>query len=160
MTTRKLELSAAKGLLSMVAVTVLATDRKQDLPDSNTGTSSLGLSKSTPHSSLEPISPSTRKHLVNTQNMEGVHPHSQMESILAGVLGHVLVASDTGSFQGLARHVLLLPTHEVNAEGELVDAFLLHPDIVDSDLGIGDTAAKAGLRVGFVLDLAVTPCRS
>lgn len=92
--------------------------------------------------------------------MEGVHPHSQMESILAGVLGHVLVASDTGSFQGLARHVLLLPTDEVNAEGELVDAFLLHPDIVDSDLGIGDTAAKAGLWVGFVLDLAVTPCRS
>lgn len=80
-----------------------------------------------------------------------------MERVLAGELGHVLVAGDTRRLESLAGDVFLLPGNEVDAEGELVDALLLHPDVVDSDLGVGDTAAEAGLGVGLVLDLAVAP---
>lgn len=74
LTTRELELSTAESLLGMVAVVVLATNREEDLPNGDTGTCTLRLTESTPHSSLEPISPSTRKHLVDTKHMEWVHP--------------------------------------------------------------------------------------
>lgn len=80
-----------------------------------------------------------------------------MEGVLAGELGHVLVAGDTRGLESLAGDVFLLPRDEVDAEGELVDPLLLHPDVVDSDLGVGHTAAEAGLGVGLVLDLAVAP---
>ena len=43
----------------------------------------------------------------------------------------------------------------MDAERELVDSLLLHPDVVDSDLGVGYTTAVARFRVGFTLDLAV-----
>ena len=43
----------------------------------------------------------------------------------------------------------------MDAEWELVDAGLLAPKVVDADLGVGDTAAEAGLGVGLVLAVAV-----
>ena len=140
LTTRELELCTSKGLLCVMTVAVLATHREQDLTDCNPSTSSLWLPKGTPHSSLEPISPSARKHLVDTQDMERMHPHSQMEGILTRKLRHVLVAGDTGSFQSLTRDILLLPTHKVDTERELINTLLLHPNIVNSDLGIRNTA--------------------
>ena len=48
----------------------------------------------------------------------------------------------------------------MDAERELVDSFLLHADVVDADLGVGDTSAVAGLRVGLPLDLTVASRRS
>lgn len=157
---RELELGTAKGLLGMVAVAVLAPDWEQDLTDGNPSTCTLWLSKSTPHTSLEPISPSAGKHLVNTENMEGVDPHSQMESILSSKFGHVLIASNPSCFQGLTRNILLLPTHQVNTEGELIHTLLFHSNIIDSDLRIRNTTAVPWFRVRLVLDLPITPCRS
>lgn len=157
MTTRKLELSPPESLTSIVLVAVLAPHREKHLTNINPSASPERLSKGTPHTGLKPIGSGARKHLVDSENMEGVNPNAEMEGVLAGELGHVLVAGDTSRLESLAGDVFLLPRDEVDAEGELVDALLLHPDVVDSDLGVGHTAAEAGLGVGLVLDLAVAP---
>ena len=55
------------------------------------------------------------------------------------------------------------PPDHVHTVWILVNGSPLHAHIIDTDLGIGYTAAEAGLRVGLVLDLAVAPgrtCRS
>ena len=44
-----------------------------------------------------PISSSTRQHLVDPDDMEGVYTDPQMERILARSLGNVLVGADAGS---------------------------------------------------------------
>lgn len=44
-----------------------------------------------------PISSSTRQHLVDPDDMEGVYTDPQMERIFARSLGNVLVGTDTGS---------------------------------------------------------------
>jgi hypothetical protein len=125
----------------MGCIAVLATHRKEDLANSNPSTSSLGLAKRTPHSSLEPISPGTRKHLVDTEHMEWVNPDPEVEGILSSRLGHVLVASNTGSLKSLTGHILLLPRDKVHTVWELIDPLLLHPNIIDPDLGVRDTTA-------------------
>ena len=56
---RELELGTTQGFASMGSIVVLAAHRKEDLTNVHTSTGTLGLAKSTPHSSLEPISPST-----------------------------------------------------------------------------------------------------
>ena len=48
----------------------------------------------------------------------------------------------------------------MDAERELVDSFLLHPDVVDTDLRVGDTTAVSRFRVWLPLDLTVTSRRS
>ena len=151
----KLELGTAEGLSSVAFVAFLATNREQHLPNSNPSAGPERLPESSAHTSLKPIGSGARKHLVDSEDMEGVNPNPQVERIFSGELGHVLVAGDSRRLESLAGNVFLLPGDEVNAEGELVDALLRHADIVDSDLGVGHTAAEAGFRVGFVLNLAV-----
>jgi len=107
--TRELELSTTESLSGMDGIVGLAAHRKKDLANGNTGTDTLRLTKSTPHTGLEPISPSARKHLVDAQHMERVNPDPEVEGILSCMLGHVLVASNTGSLKSLAGDVLLLP---------------------------------------------------
>lgn len=102
-----------------------------------------------------PISPGAREHLVDPQHVEGVHPHAQVEGVLSCRLGHVLVACNAGSLEGLGGHVLLLPGDQMHAVGELIHPLPLHADIVDADLRVGDTAAVAGLGIRLVLDLPV-----
>lgn len=106
---RELELGTAEGLSGMDSIVRLAPHREEDLADSNTGTDTLWLPESTPHSSLEPISPGTRKHLVDTEHVEWVNPNPEVEGILSSRLGHVLVARNTGSLKSLTGDVLLLP---------------------------------------------------
>ena len=80
---------------------VFAADGQQNLSNSHSCTQALGLSKCSTHASLKPISSSTGKHLVDPQNMEGVHANPQMESVLASMLNHVLVGSNTCCLQSL-----------------------------------------------------------
>lgn len=90
-------------LLSIAAyhlgVGVSAADRQQDLSNGHTGTQSLWLAKGSTHACLKPISSSAGKHLVDTQDVEGMHPDPQVEGILSSILDHVLVSSDTCCFQ-------------------------------------------------------------
>jgi hypothetical protein len=48
----------------------------------------------------------------------------------------------------------------MNTVGELINTLLLHPNIIDPDLGIRYTTAVPGLGVRLVLDLAIAPRRS
>jgi hypothetical protein len=65
------------------------------------GGADLRLAESTAHPSLEPIRSSARKHLVDTQHVEGVDADAQVEGVLSGVLGHVLVSSHTSRLKCL-----------------------------------------------------------
>jgi len=56
---RELELGTAEGFFSVISIAFLAAHREEDLTNVHTSTGTLGLAKSTPHSSLEPISPGT-----------------------------------------------------------------------------------------------------
>ena len=141
MATRELELGTTEGFAGMDSIVGLAPHRKEDLANIHPSTGSLWLPKSTPHSSLEPICPGTRKHLVDTEHMERVNPNPEVEGILSCRLGHVLVARDTRSLKSLTGDILLLPRDEMHTVGELIHTLLLHPDIVDPDLGVRDTTA-------------------
>nr|GLL30873.1 hypothetical protein E3P99_02043 [Ipomoea trifida] len=141
LTPGELELSTAQGLLGIVAIGILAAHRQKNLPNGNTSTRTLRLAESPSHASLKPISSSTRQHLVYTQNMEGVDPDPQVESVLSSELCHVFVASNTSSFKCLTCHILLLPTNQVHTEGELIYPLFLHSNIIDPDLRIRHTTA-------------------
>lgn len=158
--TREFELGTAKRLLGVNAVLVLATHGQEHLSNGNTSAHSLWLAESAPHTRLEPISSGARKHLVDTEHVEGVHTDTQMERILSGVLGHILVASNTSRLKRLTGDVLLLPRYQVHAEGEFVHPFLLHAHIVDTDLRVRHTPAESRLGVRLVLDLPVTSRRT
>jgi hypothetical protein len=91
-------------------VLVPAADRHEDLPDQHARRHALGLAERAAHARLQPIRAGARKHLVDAQHVEGVHADAQVEGLLAGVLGHVLVGRHAGRLQRLGRHVLFLPT--------------------------------------------------
>lgn len=92
--------------------------------------------------------------------MERVNPDPEVEGILSCRLGHVLVASDTGSLKSLTGDILLLPRDKVHTVRELINSLPLHSNIIDPDLGVRYTAAVPRLGVRLVLDLAVAPRRS
>lgn len=83
-----------------------------------------------------PIGTGAGKHLVDTQNVERVHANAQVESFLAGGLGHVLVDGDTGSLQSLGGQLLLLTGNQVHDGRELIGIGALLADIVNADLGV------------------------
>jgi len=85
-----------------VGVRVLATNGQEDLANVDTSDGSVRFAPGTSHTGLQSISTSTRQHLVDTDDVEGVDSDSQMESILSGGLGDVLVCADTSSFKSFA----------------------------------------------------------
>ena len=84
-----------------------------------------------------PISTGTGQHLVDAEDVEGVDANPQVERILAGGLGDVLVGTDAGGFEGFTRKLLVLVGNEMAAEGELVDRGTLAAKIEDTDLEEG-----------------------
>ncbi|KRX79119.1 hypothetical protein T12_8889, partial [Trichinella patagoniensis] len=60
---------------------------------------------------------------------------AEMEGIFSGGFCHVLVAGDAGGFESFAGDVFFLPGDEMDAEGELIDAFLLHSHVIDAYFG-------------------------
>lgn len=64
---------------------------------------------------------------------------THVESILAGRLDDVLVGANTSRLEGFGRKLFVLVRDEVAAEGEVIDGCTLPAEIVDSDLGLGDT---------------------
>lgn len=71
--------------------------------------------------------------------MEGVDSHTEMERFFAGSLDNVLVGADTSGLEGFRGQLLVLVRDEVAAEGEVIDGCPLSAQVVDSDLGVGDT---------------------
>ena len=81
-----------------------------------------------------PIGTCAGQHLVDTEDMVGMYADAEMESVLAGGLGDVLVGANTGGLKGLARELLVLVGDKVAAVGELVDRRTLAAKIEDTDL--------------------------
>jgi len=100
LTAGELELGTTQGLDNLTLVLLLSTHRHDRLPDVNPSNRSLWLTKSSTHSGLKSISTSTRQHLVDSDYVEGMESHTDMESILAAVLHKILVAANAASFQG------------------------------------------------------------
>ena len=156
----ELELAATQSLNDNGLVGVLGADAHQDLANVHTGNGTSGLTKGTTHTSLQTIGTSTRKHFVDADDVEGMDTHAHVEAVLSTELADVLVGADTGSLQGLAAQLLTLIGDEVDAEREFVDGGLLATQVVDTDLGIGDTATEATLGVGLVAAVAVAASRT
>jgi len=137
---------------------MVATDRKSDLHvDTSDGT--VWLTPSSTHTLLQPesqhrfhgkanqsspIGTGTRQHLVDTDNVERVDPHSHVEGLLTGGLDNVLVGANTGGLEGFRRQLLVLVGDKVAAEGEVIDRSLLTTEIENSNLGVGDTTVVSG----------------
>lgn len=83
-----------------------------------------------------PVSSSTGQHLVDPQDVERVDTYPHVELVLAHVLDHVFVGTDTGSLQRLPRQLLMLVRHQMDTQGKIVYRNLLRTKIIDSDLWI------------------------
>jgi len=159
LTTRELELGSPERLDDMGLVLILATHTDHGLTDVHTSHQTLGLAEGSSHSGLEPIGSGTGQHFVDAHDVERMDAKTHVESILTHELDHVLVGADTGGFQGLSRELFILIGDHVDAERELINASLLTTQVVNTNFGIGDTPAKPGLRVRFVLAVPIAPRR-
>jgi hypothetical protein len=126
---------------------ITSADAHENLTNVDTGDSAVGLTPSTTHTGLQSIGTGTRQHLVDTDDVEGVSADSEMETLLSGVLGKVLVGANTGGLKSLGAQLLILVGNEVNAEREVIDVGALSAKIEDSDLGVGDTTVEPRLRI-------------
>jgi hypothetical protein len=102
-----------------------------------------------------PICSGARQHLVDAENVVGVHANSHVERVLTGCLEQVLVRADAAGLQRLGGELLMLAGDQVDTQGELIDVRALATQIEDADLGIGNTSHVPRLRVRLVLAIAV-----
>jgi len=128
---------------------VASADAHDDLADVDTGNRAVGLAPGTTHTRLQSIGTGARQHLVDTDDMEGVDAHAEMETLLAGNLDEVLVGADAGGLESLGAQLLVLVGHQVDAEREVIDGSALAAEIEDADLGVGDTTVEPRLGVGL-----------
>jgi hypothetical protein len=68
---------------------ITSSDTQDDLTNVDTGDSSVWLSPSTTHSSLQSIGTSARQHLVDTDDMVWVGTDTEMETFLSSDLDEV-----------------------------------------------------------------------
>lgn len=137
-------------------VVVLGSDGNQNLANVDTGGKTSGLTPSTSHTLGKSIGSGARKHLVDSQHVEGVGSDSHVEGVSAGNLGDVLVGTDSGGLQSLGRQLLSLVGDQMDTQREVVDVSSLSAQIVDSDLGVGHGSVVSRLGEGLVLLVSVT----
>jgi hypothetical protein len=137
-------------------VVVLGSDGNQNLANVNSGSKTGGLTPGSSHTLSKSIGTSARKHLVDSQNVEGVGSDSHVEGLSSGHLGDVLVGTDSGSLKSLGRQLLSLVGNEMDTQREVVDVGSLSTKIVDSDLGVGHGSVVSRLGEGLVLLVSVT----
>ena len=176
--TRELVHGTAESLDSGGTVGVTGADGQDDLADVHTGNGTLGLTEGTTHTGLKTIGTSARQHLVDTDDVEGVHTDTHVETFLTGDLHEVpgkgsllvsfmfcndglyrrvcgskrsdiLVGTDTGGFESLRGKLLIFVGDHVHTEREVIDVGLLTSQIEDTDLGVGNTTVEPGLGVGL-----------
>merc|ERR1719297_390605 len=87
---------------------------------------------------------------------------SQAESWVAApyTLDEILVTADAAGLQRLRGQLLELVGRQVDGEGELVHTGLLTSEIIDPDLGVGDTTVESALGIGLILAVAIALGRS
>ena len=158
--TGELHLGTAEGFTGDVDEARLGADGDKDLTDADTGAGRVGLTVRLAHTGLETIGTSAGKHLVDTEDVEGVSTDAHVEGFLGGVLGHVLVGLDTSGFEGFRGDLFEFTGDDVDAGGEGFDVSLTGTEIVGADLGVGNTTAETRLGVRLVLAEAVATGRT
>lgn len=113
-----------------------------------------------PKTTLSPISSSARQHLVDSDDVEGMEPHADVELIFTAILDEVLVTADTSGFQRLRTELFVFIGDEVHTQREIVHSRLLPAEIEDTDLGVWHTAAETRFWVWFVLTITITGTRT
>lgn len=73
-------------------------------------------------------------------------PDPHVESIFTRGLDDVLVGANTSGFESFRRQLFVFVRNQVTAEGEVVNGRSLPAEIVDTDLGVGDTTVVSGFR--------------
>ena len=76
--------------------------------------------------------------------------------LLTSDLCHILVGTDSSSFESFSRQLFVLIGHQVDTLRELIHTCLLLTEVKDSDLWVWHTTTETGLRVGFVFAVPVT----
>ena len=153
----ELHLRTTESLLSKGNLLVGGSDGEEHLTDGDTSRLTKGLTEGTSHTLLESISTSAREHLVDADNVPRMDSDSEMEVLSTDVDEHVLVGSNTGSFEGLGGNLLLLVANHMDATGELSVLGLLLTAVVHSNLSVGDTTVETRLRIRLVLLVPVAP---
>ena len=80
---------ATESLDGSGAVGVTGANRQENLADVHTGDEIVGLTEGSTHTGLETIGTSARKHLVDTDDMEGVGTDTKVETFFTGDLDEV-----------------------------------------------------------------------
>ena len=160
LSTWELELGSSQGFLGESNILNGASDGHKNLSNTDSSTLTEGFTEGTSHTLLKSISTGTRKHLVNSDNMEWMDSNSHVEIFSSNVSSHVLVASDSGRLKSLGGNLLLLVANEMDTSWELVMTCLLLTDIVNSKLWIWYTSVESGLWIWLVLLVPVAPCWS
>ena len=111
LTSWKLELGTSECLNAVRLVRVLGTHRHDRLTNVDTGDCAQRLAERTSHTSLQTIGACARQHLVDADDVERMHAHTNVERVLAAELDQVLVGADTGRLKRLRRQLLVLVGH-------------------------------------------------
>ena len=85
------------------------------------------------HTTRQPIGSGTRKHLVGTNDMEGMDPHTDVVGILTDGGGQMLVDGNTGCLKRFTRNLLFFVTDQMSDEGEEIDWCLFGTLVMDAD---------------------------
>jgi hypothetical protein len=85
-----------------------------------------------------------------------VNSDTHMKRFLSRSLYNVLVGSNTCSFQGFRRNLLILVRYQMDSQWKLVNTSFLMTKIINSDLCVWNTTAVSRLWVRLVLAVSVT----
>lgn len=155
LTSGELVLGTTQSLGDLILESILGADGEEDLVDSDTGAETVGLSVGVTHTGLKPISTGAGKHLVDSDDVVGVSPDTEVETLTTSGVGHVSVDNNSGCLESFGGDLLQLTGHEMDTDRELVDLGGLASDVIDGDLGIRYTTEVARLDVRLVLAVAV-----
>jgi hypothetical protein len=103
-----------------------------------------------------PICTGTRKHFIDTKNVEWVSANADMVRILPCELGQVLVAGNASSFKCFGGQLFLFIGHHVSNKGERVYRSFLSTNIVNTDFWVWNTTAEARLDEGLLVLETIT----
>jgi len=94
----ELELGSSQSFLGSGDVLGVSSDGDEDGADADTGALAEGLSVGVAHTGLESISTGAGEHLVDADDVPGVHSDADMETFLTSSSNHVFVGSNTAGF--------------------------------------------------------------
>ena len=158
--TGEFEFRPSQGFNHRSVHAVLRSDTHNRLTDGHTRSCTKRFSIRTTHTRLQSIRTSTRKHFVNTQDLERMTTNAEMEIIFAAEFRQVSIRGNTRGFQSFGTQLLFFIRHQVHDQRKHIYRGFLRTDVIDADFRIRYTTAVSGLDKGFFILKAVTFCWS